>query len=325
MLKTPRRKPDYPELPLIEGTKTIEHDPDQSKLTTLYTERAVKFIDAHKDRPFFLYVPHTMPHVPLYVSDKFKGKSPRGLYGDVIMEIDWSVGQILDALAKHKLDENTLVIFTSDNGPWLRYGDHGGSAGPLREGKGTAFEGGVRVPFIFRWPGRIPAGRECAEPAMTIDLLPTVAKLAGARCRATASSTARTSGRCSRARRGRSRRTRRSTSTGSTSCTPCGPASGSCTCRTRTAPRRRPAPAARSARRATRTIELSLFDLEADVGETKNVAAEHPDVVARLQARARSRETTPRGKTSASRPSRRESAPGKNVRGSGRDAEGRAC
>jgi arylsulfatase A-like enzyme len=118
--------------------------------------------------------------VPLYVSAKFQGKSERGLYGDVIMEIDWAVGEILGALKQHGLDEKTLVIFTSDNGPWLSYGNHGGSASPLREGKGTSFEGGHRVPCIARWPGRIPAGTVCDEMAMTIDLFPTVARLTGA-------------------------------------------------------------------------------------------------------------------------------------------------
>lgn len=170
----------FPDLPLIEGEKTIELNPDQSKLTTWYTERAVKFIEANKQRPFFLYVPHAMPHVPLFVSEKHAGKSERGLYGDVIREIDWSVGQILQTLSKLSLDENTLVIFTSDNGPWLSYGTHGGSARPLREGKGTAWEGGVRVPCVMRWPGKIQANSECSELAATIDVLPTIAKLVGA-------------------------------------------------------------------------------------------------------------------------------------------------
>lgn len=176
----PRPGGKNPDLPLIEGEKTIATNPDQSKLTTAYTERAVQFIDKNKERPFFLYVPHTMPHVPLAVSDKFKGKSEQGAYGDVIMEIDWSVGQILDALKKHGLDERTLVIFTCDNGPWLSYGNHAGTAGQLREGKGTTWDGGVRVPFIARWPGKVPPGAVCREPAMTIDMLPTVAKLVGA-------------------------------------------------------------------------------------------------------------------------------------------------
>ena len=175
----PEQKGFYPDLPLIEGDKVAELDPDQSQLTTRYTERAVTFIERNRDKPFFLYLAHTMPHVPLFVSDKFKGKTQQGLYGDVIAEIDWSVGRVLDAIKRAKLDDNTLVIFTSDNGPWLSYGNHAGSRGAFREGKGTAFEGGVRVPFVARWPGRIPRGAVGALPAMTIDLLPTFATLAG--------------------------------------------------------------------------------------------------------------------------------------------------
>jgi arylsulfatase A-like enzyme len=172
--------PNNPPVPLIEGATTIETNPDMNRLTARYTERAVKFIRDHKDRPFFLYVPHTMPHVPLGAGEQFRGKSKAGLYGDVIEEIDWSVGQILAALKECGLDQKTLVIFTSDNGPWLSYGNHGGSAGPLREGKGTSWEGGVREPCIARWPGQVPAGRICREPLMTIDVLPTLARLAGA-------------------------------------------------------------------------------------------------------------------------------------------------
>ena len=180
----PEAKPGaYPPLPLIEGDKPLKvglgHE-DQEQLTTQYTERAVKFIERNKDKPFFFYLAHSMPHVPLHVSDKFKGKSQQGLYGDVIMEIDWSVGEVLKALKKHKLDDDTLVIFTSDNGPWLSYGNHAGSAEPLREGKGTCWEGGTREPCIMRWPGRIPAGRTSDAMLMTIDLLPTLAKLVGA-------------------------------------------------------------------------------------------------------------------------------------------------
>lgn len=177
----PEAKPGtYPDLPLIEGEKTIATNPDQSNLTTWYTERAVKFIGENRDNPFFLYVAHNMPHVPLHVSAKFKGKSGKGLYGDVIEEVDWSVGQILDAVRAANLEGNTFVVFVSDNGPWLSYGEHAGSAIPLKEGKGTPWEGGVRVPFIAWWPGKIPAGSVCREPAMTIDLLPTVARLAAA-------------------------------------------------------------------------------------------------------------------------------------------------
>ena len=169
-----------PPLPLIDGDRIVETNPNMSQLTTRYTERAVHFIDAHHDEPFFLYVAQTMPHVPLGVSEKFRGKSERGIYGDVIEEIDWSVGQILAALDRHHLNERTLVIFASDNGPWLSYGDHAGSAGPLREGKGTAWEGGVREPCVMRWTGKIPAGTTCTELAATIDILPTFAALAGA-------------------------------------------------------------------------------------------------------------------------------------------------
>jgi arylsulfatase len=171
----------FPDLPLIEGEKVIATNPDQSKLTVDYTERAVQFIRKNKDQPFFLYLAHAMPHVPLFVSERFKGKSEAGLYGDVVMELDWSVGQIMQALQDAGIDNETLVLFASDNGPWLPYGNHSGSAGLLREGKGTAWEGGVRVPFIARWPGHIPADRTEPEPAMTIDLLPTVARLTGAK------------------------------------------------------------------------------------------------------------------------------------------------
>ena len=176
----PTQKDFYPDLPLIDGNDVVKLDPDQTQLTTMYTERAVKFVERNRDKPFFLYIAHAMPHVPLFVSDKYKGKSGQGLYGDVIEEIDWSVGQVLDAVTRANLDDNTLVIFTSDNGPWLSYGNHAGSRNQFREGKGTSFEGGTRVPFVARWPGRIPQGAVSAVPAMTIDLLPTFAGLAGA-------------------------------------------------------------------------------------------------------------------------------------------------
>lgn len=169
----------FPDLPLIENETTVELNPDQTRLTTWYTERAVKFIEQNREHPFFLYVPHAMPHVPLFVSEKHAGKSQSGIYGDVLREIDWSVGQILQTLKSCNLDDRTLVIFTSDNGPWLSYGRHAGSAGPLREGKGTAWEGGARVPCVMRWPGQIPAGSHCRDMAATVDLLPTLAKLTG--------------------------------------------------------------------------------------------------------------------------------------------------
>ena len=166
-------------LPLYENETIIDTLTNQSQLTTQITERSVNFINRNKDHPFFLYVPHPQPHVPLFVSEKFKGKSGRGLYGDVIMEIDWSVGQILNALKANDLDENTVVIFTSDNGPWLSYGNHAGSALPFREGKGTAWEGGHREPFIIRYPNGLKGGRNIDTPVMAIDILPTLAEITG--------------------------------------------------------------------------------------------------------------------------------------------------
>lgn len=170
---------DFGPLPLYEQERVIDTLEDQTLLTRQITERSVDFINRHRDDPFFLYVPHPQPHVPLFASDAFKGKSGRGLYGDVIMEIDWSVGQILEALEENGLSENTWVIFTSDNGPWLAYGNHAGRADPLREGKGTSWEGGVREPCIMRFPGRLPAGAVLEQPVMAIDLLPTIAEVTG--------------------------------------------------------------------------------------------------------------------------------------------------
>ncbi|MBR9999555.1 MAG: sulfatase [Cyclobacteriaceae bacterium] len=176
-------KTRYPPLPLIVGNNksreltTIE---DQGILSTLYTEKAVDFIRRHKDGPFFLYVPHSMPHVPLGVSGKFKGKSEQGMYGDVMMEIDWSVGAIIKVLEENGIDDNTLVIFTTDNGPWLNFGNHAGSTGGLREGKGTSFEGGQRIPCIIKWAGHIPEGKICNKMAATLDIMPTLAEITGA-------------------------------------------------------------------------------------------------------------------------------------------------
>lgn len=173
---------NFPELPLMEGNEISEYITsleDQDKLTTLYTEKAVDFINRNAESPFFLYVPHTMGHIPLGVSDKFRGKSEQGLYGDVMMEIDWSVGEINKALEKNNLADNTIFIFTTDNGPWINYGNHAGSAGGLREGKLTSWEGGQRVPFIIRWPGNTPEGTVCNKLACAIDLLPTFAAITG--------------------------------------------------------------------------------------------------------------------------------------------------
>lgn len=174
---------NYPPLPLIENDKTINANvtaDDQRYLTKWNTEHAIDFMQRNQSEPFFVYLPYNMPHVPIFASEKFDGSTGKGLYHDVIAEIDWSVGEIRKFLRDAKLEERTLVIFTSDNGPWLSYGNHAGSAGPLREGKGTAWEGGVREPTIACWPGQIPAGSVCNEIAATIDVLPTLAYLAGA-------------------------------------------------------------------------------------------------------------------------------------------------
>lgn len=173
----------YPELPVLEGNDVLlelRSLEDQEQLTTLYTERAIQFIEKNKDKPFFTYIPHSMPHVPLAVSQKFSGKSKQGIYGDVIMEIDWSVGQVVKALERNGLADNTLIIFTSDNGPWLNFGEHAGSAGGLREGKQSSWEGGQRVPCVMRWPGHTPPGKVCNKLASAIDLLPTFAAATGA-------------------------------------------------------------------------------------------------------------------------------------------------
>lgn len=169
-----------PALPLLEGDRTAATDPDQSQFTRWLTERSVQFIERNAARPFFLYVPHIMPHVPIFASESYRGRTRRGLYRDVVAELDWSVGEILRQLRQQGLTERTWVIFTSDNGPFLSYGEHAGSAGPLREGKLTTFEGGVRTPCLMRWPGRIPAGRTCDELVTTLDILPTCVRLLGA-------------------------------------------------------------------------------------------------------------------------------------------------
>jgi hypothetical protein len=282
-------KSQYPPLPLIDGNEridTIDTLEDQATLTTRYAERAVDFIDRHADRPFFLYFAETMPHVPLGVSAKFRGRSAQGMYGDVIEEIDWSVGQVLDALDRHGVAENTLVIYTSDNGPWLNFGNHAGSAGPLREGKGTAFEGGPRVPAVMRWPGHIAPGSVCTRMASTIDILPTLAAVTqaalpeleidgvnvlpllegepgasprnvfyfyyGAELRAV--------------REGKWKRVYRH--------------------RTRSYVGVEPGRDGHPGPYAFLTVPNALYDLEQDIGETTDVSSAHPDVVARLDALA---------------------------------------
>ena len=283
--------PENPEawgdLPTFDQEEIVGYNTDQSRFTTDLTARAANFIttSAASERPFFLYLAHPMPHVPLFVSEERSGASGAGLFGDVVAEIDWSVGEVLRALETSGVANHTLVIFTSDNGPWLSYGDHAGSAEPLREGKGTTWEGGVRVPFLARWPGVIPEGLEVSTPAMTIDLLPTVAAFTGAAL-------------------------------------PERPIDGRSIAGLLTGDSVAPVQeaywfyygtnelqAVRSGRwklhfpHGYRTMEgrdpgsggipglydysvrtgIELYDLEADIGETANVAEEHPDVVNRLQ------------------------------------------
>ncbi|HUX56465.1 MAG TPA: sulfatase [Bacteroidales bacterium] len=165
-------------LPIISGNQKVGEIStlkDQSLLTRMYTEHAIQFIKKNKEKPFFLYLAHSMPHVPIAASEKFKGKSNAGVYGDVMMEMDWSVGEIIKTLKEEGIESNTLIIFTSDNGPWRNFGNHAGSSGGLREAKQTVFEGGQRIPCIMMWEGHIPEGVVCNKLSSSIDLLPTLA------------------------------------------------------------------------------------------------------------------------------------------------------
>jgi arylsulfatase A-like enzyme len=165
---------DMDPLPILKNTQVVQASCDQESLTDRFTDQAVDFIGRNKDAPFFLYLAYTAPHIPIAPAERFKGKSGHGIYGDIVMELDWSVGRVLDTLTANGLDENTLVVFTSDNGPWYQ-----GSAGNLQGRKGSTYEGGVREPFIARMPGRIPAGTVSSGLSSTMDLLPTIARLAG--------------------------------------------------------------------------------------------------------------------------------------------------
>lgn len=296
-----------PGLPLYHDDTRLATDPDQSTFTRLFTQHAVDFIRTNKSRPFFLYLPHVMPHVPIFASAGFRGKSRRGLYGDVVEELDWGVGQVLDTLRETGLERDTLVLFLSDNGPFLSYGTHAGSANPLREGKLTTFEGGIRVPCLARWPGRVPAGRVCDELLTGLDILPTLATLANA-----SPPTAKIDGRdLSPLLLGAAHATGRD----SFACY-----SGSELHAVRSGrwklhfphdylvvdgtPGRNGKPAnfenmqpraieesgirgiASRHGYQVRKLELSLYDLAEDIGETRNVAAEYPDIVTRLTALA---------------------------------------
>lgn len=260
--------------PLMRGEDVIEEPAVQETLTERYTEEAVQFIHENKDKPFFLYLPHSMPHVPLFSSEKWRGKSAGGLYGDVIECIDWSVGRILDALKAAGVDENTLVVFTTDNGPWLPRGEDGGYATPLRNGKGTTYEGGVRVPCIARWPGKIPAGTVCSEMAANFDLYATFANLAGAEVST------------DRIIDSKDIWPLLSGEPGATSphecfyyyhgANLCGVRSGTWKLHLDAAPVQGPAPKGDAA------LRENLYDLSIDIGEQKDVAKHHPDIVQRL-------------------------------------------
>jgi arylsulfatase A len=172
-------KIEYWNVPLMRNDTIIERPADQTTITRRYTDEAIRFIEEHREQPFFVYLAHTMPHVPLFRSADFEEVSARGLYGDVIEEIDSSTGRLLDTLDRLGLDEDTIVWFTSDNGPWLTFDEQGGSAGLLREGKGSTWEGGMRVPAVACWPGHIPAGTVSLDVASTMDIFTTSLKLAG--------------------------------------------------------------------------------------------------------------------------------------------------
>ena len=170
----------FPPLAVIQNEETIDTVIEQSWFTQRFTEKAVDFIESNKSKPFFLYLAHPMPHIPIYVSEKFKGKSGKGLYADVIMELDWSVGEIVNKLKQLHLEENTLLIVASDNGPWLPFGNHAGITNGLRESKGTSWEGGVRVPCLMYWKNKLKGNIKIHTPLMTIDILPTIASLVNA-------------------------------------------------------------------------------------------------------------------------------------------------
>lgn len=265
--------------PILRNEDVIDPDPPFATLTQRYTTEAIQFLENHKDKPFFLYLAHSMPHVPIDASANFRGKSAGGLYGDVIEELDWSTGQILQTLKRLGLDENTLVIFSSDNGPWLVKKEHGGTAGPLRAGKGTTFEGGVREPCIARWPGKIKPGSVEDRPAIMLDWFPTFVKLAGGQVPTdriidgkdiapVLLGTAKRQDEEFFFYVGWNLQSHRS---------------GPWKLKLPLVPRR---PATQAATRPATQPEghgLLLFNLDADPGETTNLADQHPEIVARLK------------------------------------------
>ena len=264
--------------PLMENEEIVELPVDQRTVTRRYTDKTIDFIKANQDKSFFVYLPHSMPHIPLYVPDDVYDPDPMNAYTNVIEHIDAEVGRIMDTLRELKLDENTIVIYTSDNGPWLQFKNHGGSAGPLRDGKGTTFEGGQRVPCVMWGPGRIPAGTECDELMGTIDLLPTIAALTHTELP------------------GKNKIDGLDASglllgTGSTPrdefvyYTSRGQLEGLRQGKWKLLVKRPHQSPGKPAPRNPKPPEILLFDLLADVGEANNLAGAHPEVVAKLEAR----------------------------------------
>ena len=281
----------YPPLMLYDGEKELLTDvtaEDQKTFTNRYAARAVEFIKAHQKEPFFFYFAPNQPHVPLFVSDANAGKTARGLFGDVLQEIDQAVGQILKTLDETGLAENTIVMFSSDNGPWLSYGNHAGSAGPLREGKGTSFEGGVRVPFLARWPGKFPAGTVSHEPLMTIDILPTLIRYAGAKL-PTGTIDGRDISPILEARP--NAKSPHDAlffyySNNELQAIRSGPWKLLFPHTARTMNGSAPGIDGQPGNYKALPVGLELYDLAADIGESKNLATEKPEIVAQLQAKA---------------------------------------
>jgi len=267
---------------LMRGNEVLDDFLDQGEMNTLtrrYTEEAIRFIREHKDGPFFLYLAHNMPHVPLGASERWRGKSKRGLYGDVIAELDWSLGQVMRTLEELGIDRDTVILFASDNGPWIEkhIGDYGGSADPLRGSKMMTSDGGPRVPCIVRWPGRVPAGRVSGGIVSTLDVLPTVARLAGAEVPADRTLDGVDVSDFLLGRSEQSPRTRyyfycwthlQAVREGRWKLVLPRPA--------------RPKWCGWSARMVDGVEDAELYDLEADIGETTSIAAGHPEVVERL-------------------------------------------
>lgn len=264
--------------PLIENEKIVELPVNQRTVTRRYTDRAIDFISEHKDEPFFVYLPHSMPHIPLYVPEDAYDPDPQNAYTCVIEHIDAEVGRLMDTIRQLDLSDNTYVIYTSDNGPWLQFKNHGGSAGPLREGKGTTFEGGQRVPCVMWGPGRIPAGTQCDELVASIDILPTIAALVGSPLPQDRKIDGMD---MSHQLTGDVRPTREEylhyTSHGQIE----GIRQGKWKLLVKRPRPRRNAPQ----NSKPPAPQILLFDLDADLGEQNNLAAAHPDIVEKLQAR----------------------------------------